>query len=53
MIEVENKVDLIRTDSDRIKISAMVGENIDELRDEIVKVLKSTEAAALPMEPLA
>jgi nucleolar GTP-binding protein len=51
-IEVENKVDLIRTDSDRIKISAMAGENLDALRDEIVRVLKSTEAAALPMEPL-
>jgi nucleolar GTP-binding protein len=51
MIEVENKVDLIRTNSDRIKISAMAGENLDELKDEIVKVLKSTEAAALPMEP--
>jgi 50S ribosomal subunit-associated GTPase HflX len=51
MIEVENKVDLMRTDSDRIKISAMVGENLGELVDEIVKVLKSTEAAAMPMEP--
>ena len=52
MIEVENKVDLVRTNSDRIKISAMAGENLDELKDEIVRVLKSTEAAALPMEPL-
>jgi nucleolar GTP-binding protein len=52
MIEVENKVDLVRTNSDRIKISAMAGENLDQLKDEIVRVLKSTEAAALPMEPL-
>ena len=36
---VENKVDLLRTDSQRIKISAKMGDGLEELVDEIVERL--------------
>ncbi len=39
IMEVENKVDLLRTDSPRIKISAKMGDGLEELVDEIVERL--------------
>lgn len=35
LIEVENKIDIERTDTGRIKISALKGENLDELKESI------------------
>ncbi len=40
MIEVENKLDIEKTDSDRLKVSALNEENIEELKDEIKELLK-------------
>jgi len=39
-IEIENKSDLKRIDSDRLKISALKGENLDELKERIKEALK-------------
>ncbi len=39
ILEVENKVDLLRTDSPRMKISAKTGDGLKELVDEIVERL--------------
>ena len=39
VLEVENKVDIIRTDSPRIKISAKTGEGVDSLVSEILSRL--------------
>ncbi len=39
IIEVENKVDLLRTDSPRLKISAKTGEGVEELVEEIILFL--------------
>ena len=41
IIEVENKVDLVKTNSSRLKISAKTGEGIDELINYIVNFLSS------------
>jgi len=38
-IEVENKSDIEKSESDRLKISALEGESIEELKDEIKEVL--------------
>lgn len=40
IIEIENKIDLKMTESDRIKISALNGEGIEELRREIILLLR-------------
>ncbi|MBS3790520.1 MAG: 50S ribosome-binding GTPase [Candidatus Thermoplasmatota archaeon] len=45
-IEVENKLDLDRTDSDRFKISALEGENLDELTE----MIKSALSEKYPMD---
>lgn len=51
VVEVENKVDLVRTDTDRIKISALTGEGIEEVMEAIVPLLmrslESKEQASL------
>ncbi len=39
IIEIENKSDLDRSDSDRLKISALKGENLEELKEEIKEIL--------------
>lgn len=39
IIEVENKCDLVKSNSKRIKISAETGEGIEELKKEIIKAL--------------
>jgi nucleolar GTP-binding protein len=51
IIEVENKIDVMRTDSDRFKISAMSGDGVDRLLEEIVSRFKELERNELPMEP--
>jgi nucleolar GTP-binding protein len=43
LIEVENKVDVLVSDTDRMKISALGGEGIEELRDEIIEILEGIE----------
>jgi len=43
-IEVENKSDLDLTDSNRLKISALEGENLEELKDRIKKALSEKHA---------
>ncbi|MFP3872027.1 MAG: NOG1 family protein [Candidatus Natronoplasma sp.] len=40
MIEVENKIDLKKSESDRLKISALKEENLEELKTLIKKILK-------------
>ncbi|MEF8832927.1 MAG: GTPase [Candidatus Thermoplasmatota archaeon] len=45
-IEVENKSDLSRTDSERLKISALEGENLEELKERIKERLSEEH----PME---
>lgn len=46
IIVVENKVDVLRTDSDRMKISALTGEGVAVLINRIVEVMKAAEKAA-------
>jgi len=50
---VENKVDILRTDSDRPKISAMSGEGVPELLNEILTFFKKKEKDLMPREPVA
>ena len=40
IIEVENKCDILSTDSDRLKISALTDEGIDELMEKVLGILK-------------
>jgi len=40
IIEVENKADLLRTDSKRLKISAKTGEGVEELVDAIFEMVR-------------
>lgn len=47
-IEVENKVDLLRSDSDRLKISAANGEGVDALVDQVVRMLIAIEKESYP-----
>jgi nucleolar GTP-binding protein len=39
IIEVENKVDLVRTESSRPKISALNDEGTEELRERILEIM--------------
>ncbi len=48
IIEVENKVDLLRSGSDRLKISAANGEGTDALVDELVRTLVAIEKESYP-----
>ena len=43
IIEVENKADLMKTSSDRVKISAQTGYGIAKLVDKIVKTLRGQQ----------
>lgn len=43
IIEVENKTDLKKSDSDKIKISSLKGDGIEELRDRIVLILEKQQ----------
>jgi nucleolar GTP-binding protein len=45
IVVVENKVDLLRTDSERWKISAQTGEGVDELMAEIIELFKDVSFA--------
>ncbi len=47
-IEVENKIDISETDSDRMKISALKEENLESLKEEIKMILKDR----YPMEKI-
>jgi GTP1/Obg family GTP-binding protein len=47
-IEVENKVDLLCSDSDRLKISAANGEGVDALVDQVVRMLIAIEKESYP-----
>lgn len=40
IVEVENKIDISRTESNRIKISALNGEGIEELREKIISIFE-------------
>jgi nucleolar GTP-binding protein len=51
IIEVENKVDVLRSDSERLKMSAMNGEGVDVLLDHITLFFKELERQGMPMEP--
>jgi nucleolar GTP-binding protein len=46
IIEVENKVDMVRTASDRPKMSALTGEGVQELVGRVVSLLRTTEKEA-------
>ncbi len=48
IIEVENKVDLLRSGSDRLKISAANGEGTDALVEELVRTLVAIEKESYP-----
>ena len=43
VIEVENKVDLLRTSSPRPKISASTGKGVEDLIDAVVKILRAQQ----------
>jgi nucleolar GTP-binding protein len=43
LIEVENKVDLVKSDTDRVKISASTGKGVAPLVNRIVALLKAQE----------
>lgn len=52
LLVVENKADILRTDSDRRKISALSGEGIPELLEEIMVFFKENEKDSLLSEPI-
>jgi nucleolar GTP-binding protein len=43
IIEVENKIDMLKTDSDRMKLSAITGDGVPKLVDAIVAQLKAQQ----------
>lgn len=51
ILVVENKVDILDSGSDRLKISAMNGLGTDALKKTVVERLVALEKAALPTEP--
>ncbi|OPY30880.1 MAG: tRNA modification GTPase TrmE [Methanomassiliicoccales archaeon PtaU1.Bin124] len=51
IIEVENKVDILRSDSDRMKISAKNGIGTDALVEELIKYLRQLEKEQNVMLP--
>jgi nucleolar GTP-binding protein len=51
IIEVENKVDVLRSDSERLKMSAINGEGVEVLLDQIKLHFKDMERLEMPMEP--
>jgi nucleolar GTP-binding protein len=46
IVEVENKIDIVRTDSRRMKISALSGEGMEDLIAEILSLLRNTKKEA-------
>jgi nucleolar GTP-binding protein len=46
IIEIENKVDMVRTDSGRLKVSALTGEGVQDLIGRVVSILRTTEKEA-------
>lgn len=46
IIEVENKVDMVKTHSDRLKISALTGEGVQDLISRVIPMLRATEKEA-------
>jgi nucleolar GTP-binding protein len=47
-IEVENKVDIVKTDSARIKMSALTGEGVEELKQVLIDELKKSKKGTVP-----
>jgi nucleolar GTP-binding protein len=43
IVEVENKVDLVKTSSKRIKISASTGKGVDDLVTKLIKMLPTQQ----------
>ncbi|MEI6795374.1 MAG: GTPase [Methanomassiliicoccales archaeon] len=52
LILVENKADLIQSDSGRLRMSALTGAGVEDLVKEAMRIMKKEENA-LPREPLA
>ncbi|MDD1773596.1 MAG: 50S ribosome-binding GTPase [Methanomassiliicoccales archaeon] len=46
IIEIENKVDMVRTDSGRLKVSALTGKGVQDLIGRVVSILRTTEKEA-------
>ncbi|MDD1766957.1 MAG: GTP-binding protein, partial [Methanomassiliicoccales archaeon] len=46
IIEVENKVDMVKMHSDRLKISALTGEGVQDLISRVIPMLRATEKEA-------
>ena len=51
MLVVENKVDMLRSNSDRLKVSAATEEGVPELMDEVVRMLGGTEGVSNAYSP--
>ncbi|MBU4256304.1 MAG: 50S ribosome-binding GTPase, partial [Candidatus Thermoplasmatota archaeon] len=47
VIEVENKSDVLKTDSDSLKISALTGDGIEELMEKVLEILQSFQGELL------
>jgi len=47
VIEVENKSDVLKTDSDSLKISALTGDGIEELMEKVLEILRSFQGELL------
>jgi nucleolar GTP-binding protein len=52
IIEVENKTDLVRTDSDRMKMSALTGEGVEEVMKVINAELLLSKKGLVESQPL-
>ncbi len=48
ILVVENKVDIMRSDSERLKISALTGEGLEELKDRITPILQESLREQFP-----
>jgi len=44
VIEVENKCDILKTNSDRLKISALTGDGIEKLMENVLEILRNLPA---------
>lgn len=52
ILVAESKVDVFRSDSDRIKFSPLTGEGVDALQLEVLKLLRFDEVGDLEIDPL-
>jgi nucleolar GTP-binding protein len=52
IIVAESKVDIFRSDTDRIKFSPVTGEGLDELQRQILSMLRFDEVGELEIDPL-